>query len=281
MQTVLIDFSIGLAFIALALLIITAAKLINDFLTPYLIDLELAKNNNVALAVSFSGYLLGVVIVFIGAYLGPSKGLVYDLLYVGGWSLFGVVLLNLSRIINNRLILYKFCNVKEIIEDKNVGTGAVQAGSYIASGFVVAGAINGAGGGLVTAVTFFFMGQAVLVLFGLIYQLCTRYDIHAAIEDDNVAAGVAFCGALIAIGIVLGHASSGPFVSWSANLTTFASEAAIIVILIPLVRLGFDKITFSKVDLNHEISVDRNVGAAILEASAMIAFATVLVHIFG
>jgi len=281
MQTVLVDLSIGFAFIALALLIITAAKLINDFVTPYLIDLELAKKDNVALAVSFSGYLLGVVIVFIGAYLGPSQGLVPDLLYVGGWSLFGVVLLNLSRIINDRLILYKFRNVKEIIEDKNVGTGAVQAGSYIAAGFVVAGAINGQGGGILTALAFFFAGQAVLVLFGLIYQVCTRYDIHAEIEDDNVAAGVAFCGALIAIGLVLGHASAGEFISWSANFTIFATEAAIVVILIPLVRLGFDKITFSKVDLNHEISVDRNVGAAILEASAMIAFASVLVHIFG
>jgi uncharacterized membrane protein YjfL (UPF0719 family) len=281
MQTVLIDLSIGLAFVALALLIITAAKLINDFLTPYLIDLELAKKDNVALAVSFSGYLLGVVIVFIGAYLGPSKGLVADLLYVGGWSLFGVVLLNLSRMINDRLILYKFSNVKEIIEDKNVGTGAVQAGSYIASGFVVAGAINGQGGGLLTALAFFFAGQVVLVLFGFIYQFFTRYDIHAEIEDDNIAAGIAFCGALIAIGIVLGHASAGEFINWSANMTTFASEAAIVVILIPLVRLCFDKITFSKVDLNHEISVDRNVGAAILEASAMIAFASILVHIFG
>jgi uncharacterized membrane protein YjfL (UPF0719 family) len=281
MQTVLIDLSIGLAFVALALLIITAAKLINDFLTPYLIDLELAKKDNVALAVSFSGYLLGVVIVFIGAYLGPSKGLVADLLYVGGWSLFGVVLLNLSRMINDRLILYKFSNVKEIIEDKNVGTGAVQAGSYIASGFVVAGAINGQGGGLLTALAFFFAGQVVLVLFGFIYQFFTRYDIHAEIEDDNIAAGIAFCGALIAIGIVLGHASAGEFINWSANMTTFAREAAIVVILIPLVRLCFDKITFSKVDLNHEISVDRNVGAAILEASAMIAFASILVHIFG
>ena len=281
MQTILIDLSIGVAFVALALLIITAAKLINDFLTPYLIDLELAKEDNDALAVSFSGYLLGVVIVFIGAYVGPSRGLVADLLYVGGWSLFGVVLLNLSRVINDRLILYKFSNVKEIIEDKNVGTGAVQAGSYIASGFVVAGAINGQGGGLLTALAFFFAGQVVLVLFGFIYQLCTRYDIHAEIEDDNIAAGIAFCGALVAIGVVLGHASAGEFINWSTNMSTFASEAAIVVILIPLVRLCFDKITFSKVDLNHEISVDRNVGAAIREASAMIAFASILVHIFG
>jgi uncharacterized membrane protein YjfL (UPF0719 family) len=145
----------------------------------------------------------------------------------------------------------------------------------------VAGAINGQGGGLLTALAFFFAGQVVLVLFGFIYQFFTRYDIHAEIEDDNIAAGIAFCGALIAIGIVLGHASAGEFINWSANMTTFASEAAIVVILIPLVRLCFDKITFSKVDLNHEISVDRNVGAAILEASAMIAFASILVHIFG
>lgn len=281
MQTVLIDFSTGLAFIALAILILTVAKLINDFLTPYLIDLELAKNDNLALAVSFSGYLLGVVIVFLGAYMGPSKGLLADLLFVGGWSLFGVVLLNLSRVINDRLILYKFRNVKEIIEDRNVGTGAAQAGSYIAAGFIVAGAINGEGGGLLTALAFFFVGQLVLVLFGFIYQLCTKYDIHAEIEDDNVAAGVAFSGALIAIGIVLGHASAGAFVSWTANLTTFASEAAAVIVLIPLVRLCFDKITFSKMDISHEIATDRNVGAAILEASAMISFATILAYIFA
>jgi len=281
MPSFIIEFSTGLAFIALALLIITAAKLINDFLTPYLIDLELAKNDNIALAVSFSGYLIGVVTVFIGAYVGPSRGLATDLIYVGGWSLFGVVLLNLSRIINNRLILYKFCNTKEIIEDQNVGTGAVQAGSYIASGFMVAGAVNGEGGGLLTALAFFAAGQAVLILFGLIYQMSTRYDIHAAIENDNVAAGISFCGALIALGVVLGHASAGAFIDWGTNFLIFVEEAAIVIILIPLVRLFFDKVTFAKMDLNHEISEDRNIGAAVLEASAMIALATILVYIFG
>jgi uncharacterized membrane protein YjfL (UPF0719 family) len=271
----------GVAFLVLALVVVTAAKLINDFFTPYLIDVQLAQHDNVALAVSFSGYLLGVVIVFLGALLGPSQGLANDLIHVGGWSLGGVVLLNISRLINDRLILFKFSNIKEIIDDQNAGTGAVQAGSYLASGFVVAGAIHGEGGGILTALAFFVAGQIVLVLFGLIYEWMTPYKIHEAIENDNVAAGVSFGGALTAIGIVLAHASAGSFVGWAENFSTFVSEAALVIVLLPVVRFCIDKITLSKIDLTREISEDRNLGAALIEVSAMIAFATILILIFG
>lgn len=281
MASIWINFINGFAFLALALVIVIAAKLINDFLTPYLIDVQLAQHDNLALAVSFSGYLLGVAVVFIGAFLGPSKGLVADLIYVAGWSLGGVVLLNLSRLINDRLILYKFSNVKEIIEDQNVGTGVVQAGSYLASGFIVAGSIHGEGGGILTALAFFFAGQVVLVLFSLVYNWFTSYDIHEAIEANNAAAGVAMAGALVAIGIVLAHASSGAFISWTANFRTFVIESLLVVILFPIVRLCFDKVALSKIDLNHEVATDQNVGAAMIEASAMIAFAALLVFIFG
>ncbi|MBC2603371.1 DUF350 domain-containing protein [Puniceicoccus vermicola] len=281
MSPFLIDFLTGASFLALALVIVMAAKLINDFFIPYLIDVQLARHDNTALAVSFAGYLLGVIIIFIGAFVGPSYGLVGDLLRVGGWSLGGVFLLNLSRVINDKLILYKFSNVKEIIDDRNVGTGVVQAGSYLASGFMVAGAINGEGGGILTALAFFFAGQTVLVLFGLLYEKMVPYEVQQAIEDDNVAAGLAFAGALVAIGIVLAHASGGAFVGWGDNFVTFLREAALVIILFPFVRFCFDKIVLAKIDLNREISEDGNVGAAILEASSMVAFATVLVFIFG
>ena len=104
---------------------------------------------------------------------------------------------------------------------------------------------------------------------------------HEAIEDDNVAAGIAFAGALTAIGIVLAHASGGAFLGWTENFTTFAWEAALVIVLLPLVRYCFDKVVLSKIDLNREISEDRNVGAAIMEASAMVAFATLLILIFS
>jgi hypothetical protein len=63
-------------------------------------------------------------IIFVGSLLGPSEGLLADLLKVGGYSMMGVALLNVSRVINDKFILYKFDNIEEIIDDKNVGTGA-------------------------------------------------------------------------------------------------------------------------------------------------------------
>lgn len=271
----------GLAFLALALVILAAAKLINDFFTPYLLEVQLARHDNPALAVSFCGYLLGVTAIFLGAYLGPSEGLAADLVRVGGWSLGGVILLNLSRVINDRLILPNFCNVKEIIEDRNIGTGVVQAGSYLGSGFLVAGAIHGEGGGPLTALAFFAAGQIVMILFVRLYGLLVPYDVHEAIEADNAAAGIPLAGALTAIGIVLAHAAGGTFTGWGANFLDFAIEAVVIVLLLPVVRLGFDKIVLPKIDINREIAEDRNYGVALIEASAMIAFATVLAFLFG
>lgn len=271
----------GVSYVALATLILFAAKYINDFLTPYLIDVELGTRDNVALAVSFCGYLFGVLVVFLSAMVGPVTTLVEDLVRTGAWALGGILLLNLSRLINDRGILYKFSNVKEIIEDRNAGTGAVQAGSYVASACVVAGALHGEGGGILTLLAFFAAGQVLLVLFSLLYNLITPYDIHAEIERDNVAAGVAFGGGLIAIGIVLMHASAGDFISWQVNFTQFGLEALIILVLFPLVRWFFDKAIIAKLDLNKEISEDRNLGAALLEATVMISFAILLVVIFS
>jgi uncharacterized membrane protein YjfL (UPF0719 family) len=271
----------GLAFLALALVILVAAKLINDFFTPYLLEVQLAKHDNPALAVSFCGYLLGVTVIFLGAYLGPSHGLAIDLARVTGWSLGGVILLNLSRLINDKLILPNFCNIKEIIEDRNIGTGVVQAGSYLGSGFLVAGAIHGEGGGPLTALAFFAAGQVVMILFARLYGWLVPYDIHEAIEDDNAAAGIPLAGALTGIGIVLAHAAGGEFVGWGANFRDFALEALVIVLLLPVVRFGFDKLVLPKIPINREISEDRNYGVALIEASAMVAFATVLAFLFG
>jgi uncharacterized membrane protein YjfL (UPF0719 family) len=271
----------GAAFLTLALVILAAAKLIYDFCTPYLLEVQLAKHDNPALAVSFCGYVLGVTAVFIGTYLGPSEALVTDLIRVAGWSLGGVVLLNLSRVINDRFILPEFSNVKESIEDRNVGTGVVQAGSYLGSGFLVAGAVHGQGGGVLTALVFFAAGQLVMILFARLYGLLVPYDVHAAIEADNAAAGIPLGGALTAIGIVLAHAAGGAFTSWAGNFRDFAFEAVAVLLLLPLVRLGFDKIVLPRIPIHREISEDRNYGVALLEATAMIAFATVLTVLLG
>ena len=271
----------GSAYAVLLLFCLLLAKLINDFCTPYSVDQELTEHDNLALSVSFSGYLLAVVIIFICALMGPSKGLLMDLLYTGGYAIGGIILLNVARIINDKLILYKFSNIKEIIEDHNVGTGAVQFGSYIASGLIVGGAIHGAGGGPHTALVFYLLGQVVFILSTFIYNRITPFDLHAEIEKDNVAAGVSFAGWLIAVGIIIMNACAGDFISWKENLVIFAYTTALLLVLLPIMRIIFDRLILSKSKLNQEIQRDKNVGSALLEVSTLIGFAALMFFIMG
>jgi uncharacterized membrane protein YjfL (UPF0719 family) len=271
-------YSVG-SLLILFVVVFTVAKLANELLTPYNIDDQLTEHDNFALSVSLSGYFLAVVIIFVGAMIGPSKGLMKDLLYVGGYSLLGIVLLNVSRIINDKVILRKFCNVKEIIEDKNAGVGAVQMGSYVASALMIAGAISGQGGGFLTATAFFFLGQVALLIMAGIYNFIISYDLHEELEKDNVSAGIGFAGTLVAIGVILLSSLSGNFISWTENLTEFAIDGAIAFIVLPIFRLFFDKVIIPKSDLNHEIKNDQNCGAGLLEFVITVGFSVILLMV--
>ncbi|MEM7550194.1 MAG: DUF350 domain-containing protein [Bacteroidota bacterium] len=213
----------GLVYIAVGLAMLGVAKLIRDVVTPYKLDDELTGKDNPALGLAMSGYFLGVMIVFLGAALGPEpatrpsvRELGFELLTVCGYTLGGVVLLNIGNVLLDRCILSSFKIHKEIVDDRNAGTGAVVFGSYIATAMVVAGAIYGEvtiawWHGVVSALVFFVLGQVTLILFGALYRLITKFDLHAEIERDNVAAGVAFGLSIVAIGIVLLKASGQDF----------------------------------------------------------------------
>jgi uncharacterized membrane protein YjfL (UPF0719 family) len=276
MVNLIYDILHGISLILLFMIFMLLSKWINDFLTPYKVDEELTLKDNIALATSIGGYFGAITIIYIGAFIGPTKGILQDLKVIGGYSLLGIILLNLSRLINDKLILYKFSNVKEIIEDRNAGTGAVQFGSYIASGLIIAGAIHGQGGGLRTALAFFGLGQITLITFAWLYNFITPFDIHDEIEKDNVAAGIAFGGTLIAVGVILMKGASGDFINWTHNLSMFGIDVVLIFILLPVVRFFFDKIIISRVNLNHEIQNDKNLGAGFLEMITAISFSVIL-----
>jgi len=213
----------GLAYVALGVAVLVIAKALRDLVTPYKIDDELTGKDNPALGLAMSGYFLGVVIIFLGASVGPepetrptTAEMGLSVLSVLGYSLLGIVLLNVGQVILDRVVLSSFSIRKEIIDDRNAGTGAVVGGAYVATALVVAGAIYGETVGAwwhgpVSAIIFFALGQGVLALFGVMYRVITKYDLHAEIEKDNVAAGVAFGLSIIAIGIVLLRATGQDF----------------------------------------------------------------------
>ncbi len=280
---------VDLGYVVTAFILLLIAKVTLDVVTPYKLDDQLSAKDNPAVGLSLIGYYLGVCIVFIGATFGegaadaaieagemPGMDYVRELGIDAAWALGGIVLLNISRLILDKVVLRRFSTRKEIVEDKNVGMGAVEFGTYVASALVVAGAISGEGGGIETALAFWGLGQVAMIVFSFIYQALTPYDFHEQLEKDNVAAGVALGGNLIAMGVLMMAGVAGDFVGWQENLTRFGWLALAAVVLLAVGRFVIDGVLLPGADLKTEIAADRNVNAGFLEGGLLVGLASVI-----
>ncbi len=218
-------------------------KLVFDLLHPeFHVREELLDNDNVALALALVGYYLGLVFAIGGVLSGPSHGLMEDVVDIILYGPLGIILLNISTVVSDKLILFQFDNTKEIIQDHNAGTGITEAGVYIATGLILFGALSGETGTIWTALAFWGLGQVGLILTGLVYEWITPYSIHTEIERDNVAVGVSFAGALIGMGNILRFAASDEFFSWQSYITVFGTYALVGLVFLRLIRFATEKI---------------------------------------
>jgi uncharacterized membrane protein YjfL (UPF0719 family) len=284
---VLKTFPIGLVYVGMGILLLAFARLVQDFVTPYKIQEQLRTHDNVALALSIAGYYLGIIIVFVGAVYQPFTSSVdsnlgftteywEDVIEVLVTTVIGIIILNVARTIVDKLVLYKFSTEKEIVEDHNAGTGAVEAAVYVAVGIVIAGSVAGVGGGPETSFAFLGLGLLTVILYTLFYEFTTSYDVHDEIERDNVAVGVALAGNLIAISIVVFKAVFGDFTTWEEGIAGFLTFAVIGTALLFVVRTLVDLILFPKVSMAQELTVDRNLGLALIETSVLVSASLIL-----
>lgn len=277
----------GPAYLVAILIVFVLAKLIYDLFTPYKLSEQLTTEDNKAVALSFAGYMFAVGIVIFGVFTSePNSGfamsrsdLWFDLLDLLIWSLIGIVLLLVGRFVNDRLLLRRFNNVKELVTDRNIGTGAVELGGYIGTALIIRAALFGEDvsflSGVASTVIYFIIGQAGFIVFSWVYQLISRYDLHAEIEKDNASAGVAFGASMIAIAILI----SGFIVRYDSLLGFVAWFIAGLFFLI-VSRYVVDKLLLPGALLDEEISRDQNWGAALIEGGVAIILALLLVPVF-
>lgn len=267
------------AYVGLALVLLAVARFVKDLMVPFSIREEMTDRDNPAVGVSMAGYYLGVLIVCVGPLstpAGASVPLWRDLLVTAGYAGLGIVLLNAARVVVERVLLRDFSTVQEIVRDRNAGTGAVEMGAYVASSLVVAGALQGQGGGVHTTLVFFSLGQLGLVLYGALYRLVCRYDVHAEIEKDNVAAGVAFGLNLVAMGLISMKAVSGDFLSWDRHLVQLGVIYGTGVVFLVALRFLVDYLLLPGVRIHEEIVKDRNLNAALVEGVVLVGMAGLL-----
>ena len=256
----------GFIHLAVVLVLLVAGKFVYDGLhRGFALHTELLEKRNLAAAVAVAGYYLGLAVVLGGVVSGPASfSLLDDVIGLAIFGLLGIVLLNLSALINDKVVFSKFAIEREIVEDRNVGVGVLEGANYVAVGLITAGAMSGEGG-LASGVAFWIAGLVVLIVAGILYDRITPYDLHDEIEKGNTAVAAAFAGVLAGFGNIIRLAGEGDFVSWNESLTGFAYYAVAGLVLLPLVRLFADRVLLPGARLGDElVREEPNLGAGVI-----------------
>ena len=259
------------------------------------LNAELFTRDNQALAISTVGYYFGILIAFGGAISGESQGLGTDVVTIGIYGLSAIVLMLLASFMCEKILLPTFNNTKEVVEDRNLGVGFVEAGVYIANGLIILRATQGdAGGaspaastfgavgfGMLVLLVFWLLAQVVLVIAGRLYERVTPYRFLEELERDNAAVGLAFGGALIGIGNIISVAIGGDFTGWTDSLVLFAIDVGFGFIMLFLVHKFTDILLAPGVKLADEQTQEHpNIGAGLLEAFGYVGASILIVWTF-
>ena len=288
----LISMGHGVCYALVSILFIFLAKLLDDRRTKDFNDDKHIDDGNVAVGLRRAGLYLGIAIGMTGALSGDSAGFSNDMRYL---FVDGVVItccLFVARFINDRIMMGHLDNDRECVkvftlEDGrtitgNTALGMVEAGMYIATGFILNGSMSGGGGSFLqslgSALLFFALGQIVLLAFGLLYELMTSFNVRDEITQNNPAAGIGLAGLLVALSIILKSSLAGPFTGWINDIIGFFIYTAFGMILL----LGFsalsDRFLLPTTNIATEIKEDRNVAALVVVQATLIAVALIIAH---
>ncbi|MEX1297642.1 MAG: DUF350 domain-containing protein [Desulfotignum sp.] len=266
------------------------AKRIDDWRTKGFNDDTHIDDGNVAVGLRRSGLYLGIAIALTGAMSGSSNGFWLDILQLFVDGLFITGFMFSTRFINDTIMLAHIDNDAECvrqfeqpdgtIKNGNTAVGMVEAGMYLATGFILHGSFSGGGGtffqGILSAILFFVIGQAILLILGLFYEMTTPFNVRNEIKADNPAAGIGLAGILIALGIILMASLSGPFTGWTNDLAGFFIYAVFGMVMLLIFQRVIDRLLLPTTSTAVEVSEDRNTAALLVTESALIAVAAII-----
>jgi uncharacterized membrane protein YjfL (UPF0719 family) len=273
--------------LVLGVVVLILAKVALGWLSPYSTDQEMTSRDNPAFGLAVAGYFAGTAIIYISsagfAPLPLDEGASAVFAAMGenlAWALAGIVALNASRWLADRLLVSHVRNDGEITEHRNLAAGALECGAYIAAATVLAGAIRQPGGTAWTALAIFLLGQFALILMGRLYQRWIGYDVVAEVRSGNLAAGVGFAMTLVALSLLMLKAIGGEFTTWTASLSFFAFDAVAGLILLLFLRWLAAMALLPGSRMAQEIVRDRNVNAGLVEGVFAVGIAGMILYLF-
>lgn len=213
---------VKIIYVALVIVFLFLSKKIADAITRFDDDAQISQNDNLAIALRRFGIFVGICIALQALITNTSSYRDIGIFAVS--ALIVVVIFFAAHFINDFVIIPKVCN-NEMVKAGNVPTGLIEAGAFIATGILVNGAFSGEEGGILSAAVFFFLGQIVMIAAIFIHEKVYRFNVVQCVQDNNLSAGVAVAGLLVAYGIILRASIAGDFTGWISSLSAFAVSA--------------------------------------------------------
>jgi uncharacterized membrane protein YjfL (UPF0719 family) len=276
-------FLFALGLMAEALVILLAAKLVRDAVCALrgtqVNDLIVA--GGLASSVTQGGYLVGVLLGFLGAVAGVANdgGFFANAAAVAIAGLVAIALQLLADLIGDRLI-FRGIDDEAAIRANNLSIAVGKAAVSVATGLVLRGAMSDPEATLLGRVAWFAVAQAVMVLSVVVYCRLTPYDDLKEIAGNNLAAGFPIAGILLAVGFVMETALSGRPSDSTAQAALRTSEfLGFSLLLVYALRVLSDLVLLPRLKLSQAIVQQKNVGAGLQEGISFV-LASLLVTFF-
>ncbi|MBL4899754.1 MAG: DUF350 domain-containing protein [Colwellia sp.] len=249
---------------------------------------ELAQKDNFAFGVSVAGSVLALGIVLTGAISGENApSYMMEIIGMLAYGTYGLVLIKVGRIIQDKVAL-QHLNKTELIKDKNLTIGIIDAAGAIATAIIIRAVllwVDGLNISTFIAITSgFIVAQAVLVLVTRIrekkYAKNNQDDcLQEALSDGNLAIAIRYSGQVISTALAVSAASH--FLVYSpdtlvVNLLGWLVFGIIMTILVTLLTSIAKRIVLWGINLVEEVDQQHNIGVASIEMATSISIALIL-----
>ena len=230
----------------------------------YSLSNALASDDNKALAVAMSGYMYATGIITWSSIsdLNRADGWL-NVPIVLCWQFGGVIFLEITRLITDKLIVPTIHLPQEVIQKRNLAAGIVEACSYISSGQVISASMSGPPHLLSVDITsvamWFIIGQLSFLAFSYIMKQRNNWSFDEEIERDNEAAAVMFGMQKITIAMFLSNS-----LLKTDSLLAFAIWFTVGTAVLFFMNWIIDQTVLPSSQLSKEVKMDKNWGAALV-----------------
>lgn len=248
---------------------------------------ELARKDNFAYGISMAGGVAAMGIALSGAITGELAGsYLIELLGMLTYGVAGLVLIKAGRFIHDKFALPAF-NKHELILQRNIAVGIVDAASVIATAIVVRAAIIWVDG--ISVITFvalvaaWIVSQVMLVIitrtFEWKYAKNNGTTFQNALAEGQIALAIRYSGYLISTAMSVTAASY--FVLFdmhdvAAGLMQWVLFSVILMISLTLLTTVAKFLVLWGINRREEVEDQQNIGIATIEFTTSFSIALLL-----